>query len=45
MYYINITDLETSKSWKEEFESYYFLEKDWQNWNIAKSWLLLAEVH
>ena len=27
MYYINITDLETSKSWKEEFDSYYFFRK------------------
>ena len=27
MYYINITDLETGKSWKEEFDSYYFFRK------------------
>lgn len=27
MYYINITDLETNKSWKEEFGSYYIFRK------------------
>ena len=27
MYYINITDLETGKSWKEEFNSYYIFRK------------------
>lgn len=27
MYYINITDLETGKNWKEEFDSYYLFRK------------------
>lgn len=27
MYYINITDLETNKSWKEKFDSYYIFRK------------------
>jgi len=27
MYYINITDLETGKSWEEKFGSYYFFRK------------------
>ena len=27
MYYINITDLETGKNWKEEFDSYYIFRK------------------
>lgn len=27
MYFINIFDKSTNKSWKEEFESYYFFRK------------------
>lgn len=27
MYYINIYDKTTGKSWKEDFSSYYFFEK------------------
>lgn len=36
MYFINITDNTTNKSWKEEFDSYYLFRKRVTKLNYSK---------
>lgn len=36
MYFINITDNTTNKSWKEEFDSYYLFRKRVVKLNYSK---------
>lgn len=36
MFYINIYDNSTSKSWKEEFESYYLFRKRYTKLKYSK---------
>ena len=36
MYFINITDISTKKSWKEEFDSYYLFKKRYNKLKYSK---------
>jgi hypothetical protein len=42
MYYINICDKATGKSWKEEFESYYDFRKRVMKLNHSKKLIITS---
>lgn len=42
MYFINIYDKTTDKSWKEEFESYYFFRKRVTKLKYSKKLIVLS---
>lgn len=42
MYFINIYDKTTDKSWKEEFESYYFFRKRVTKLKYSKKLMVLS---